>query len=36
MQHDCRHSFSFVLRFDHCIYDLYDITDLYFVSEFRQ
>jgi len=33
MQQNGRHSFNFVLRFDRCIYD--DITDLYFVSEFR-
>jgi len=35
MQHDGRHSFSFVLRFDCCIYETYDIPDSYFVSEFR-
>jgi len=34
MQHHCCHSFSISLRFDHFIYDLYDITDLYCVSEF--
>jgi len=33
MQHHGRHSFSFVLRFHRWIYDLYDITELYFVSE---
>jgi len=34
MHHDGCHSFSFASRFDRYLYDLYDIPDLYFASEF--
>ena len=35
MHLDARHSFSFTSPFNRCIYDSYDITDLYLASEFR-
>jgi len=35
MQHDSRYSSQFALSIDHSIYDLYDISDLKFVSEFH-
>jgi len=35
MHHDSRNSFSFASGFDGCINYSYDITDLYFATEFR-
>jgi len=35
MHYDICHSFSFAARFDLCIFDMYEITDVYFGREFR-
>jgi len=35
MQYDGRHSFRFKLCIEQFMYDLYDITDSDFLSEFR-